>query len=193
MLCRVLEPRTRQSLGTAYQGSAPKCTPLATIFKCRLLTHSRGVCENAVHRYAEYVEQQDSYGRAKLPTPPNPTRPRVTNSIKMTNAEKLIQSLEIVGTNANAEPIVKVAKCPYLGEFIVRCTGVRLSLGEPCIDVMLFDAENGKRVFTASDDTDLAKAKSAFENLEYVANNKAIESVRYKTSAIVDAIGFLGR
>lgn len=110
----------------------------------------------------------------------------------MTNAEKLIQGLEIVGTNANAEPIVKVSKCPYLGEFVVRTSGVRLSLGEPVFEVMLFDAENGKRVFTARDDKDLAKAKSAYESLEYNANNKAIQDVKYKTSAIVDALGFLG-
>lgn len=110
----------------------------------------------------------------------------------MTNAEKLINGLEIVGTNANAEPIVKVAEATHLGEFIVRCSGVRLSLGEPVVEVMLFDAENGKKVFTARDDKDLAQAKSAYDSLDYVANNKAQQDVKQKTIAIVDALGFLG-
>lgn len=110
----------------------------------------------------------------------------------MTNAEKLIQGLVLVGTNVNHEPLVALKNDPYLGEFIIRQGSMRLSLGRPTIETQLFDAKSGKRVYTARDEDGFGDAESAFSRLEFDCNNKAIEDAKAKTKAVVDVLGFLG-
>ena len=110
----------------------------------------------------------------------------------MTNAEKLIQGLVIVGVNLNHEPLVMLKEAPQMGEFIIRQEGLRLSLGMPTIETALFDATSGKRVYTARDEAEFGAVESAFSQLEYQANNKAIDDAKAKTKAVVDVLGFLG-
>lgn len=116
----------------------------------------------------------------------------VTNSITMTNAEKLIQGLVIVGTNVNHEPIVMLKEDPQLGEFIIRQSEMRLSLGIPTIETQLFDAKTGKQVYTARDEAEFGLVESAFSQLEWNCSQKAIKEAQSKTKAVVDVLGFLG-
>ena len=115
-----------------------------------------------------------------------------TNSIKITNAEKLIEGLVLVGTNVNHEPLVMLKENPSLGEFIIRQSGLRLSIGVPTIETQLFDAKSGKKVYTARDEDGFGMAESVFSRLEFDCNNKAINDAKKKTSAVVDVLGFLG-
>lgn len=110
----------------------------------------------------------------------------------MTNAEKLINGLEIVGTNLNHEPLVALKKNPYLGSLIIRQGDIRLSLGQPTIETQLFDSVSGKLLFTARDEKDFGVANSVFIKLEFDCSNKAIDDARAKTCAIVAEIGHLG-
>lgn len=161
-----------------------------TISKCRSVTHSRGALSKA-QRYVEYVVLRLTAG-ARPAALPNPSQPRLTNSIKMTNAQKLIGQVEIVGTNLNHEPLVALKKNPYLGNLIIRQSEIKLSLGVPTMETMLFDAESGKRVFTARDEDNFATAKAIFSTLEFDCNNKAIEKAKLKTIAVVAELGHLG-
>jgi len=109
----------------------------------------------------------------------------------MTNAEKLIKDLTLVGTNVNHEPLVALESAPFLGEFIIRQGSIRLSLGVPCIETQLFDANSGKLVYTARDMDGFGDAESHFSQLEWNCSQLALVSAKAKNKAIVDAIGFL--
>ena len=49
-----------------------------------------------------------------------------------------------------------------------------------------------KVVYTARDEAEFGAVESAFSQLEFNANNKAIEDAKSKTKAVVDVLGFLG-
>lgn len=110
----------------------------------------------------------------------------------MTNVAKLIEGLALVGTNINHEPLVVLKEMPSLGEFIIRQSDIKLSLGVPTIETQLFDAKSGKRVYTARDEEEFGEAIDVFSKLEYDCNNKAITDAKMKTSAVVSVLGFLG-
>lgn len=110
----------------------------------------------------------------------------------MTNAEKLMQGLVIVGTNVNHEPIVMLKEDPQLGEFIIRQGNIRVSVGVPCLETQLFDAKTGKQVYTARDEDGFAEAQGQFSQLEWNCNQKSIKEATAKTKAVVDVLGFLG-
>lgn len=116
----------------------------------------------------------------------------VTNSIIMTNAEKLMQEgLVAVSVNLDGAPIVCLKSDPYQGKFIVK-QRFNLSLGEPTTLTTLHDPESGVRIFTARDESDHGLAEAAFSRLQYDCMRKAEENAKVRTASVVAMLGFLG-
>ena len=129
---------------------------------------------------------------AERDCPPHLTRATtLTNSIKMTNAEKLIASLSPVNTNLDGAPIVCLTADPYLGKFMVK-QRFKLSLGQPTTLTTLHDPESGRLIFTARDEDGHAEAEGVMSRLDYDCMRKSEENAKLRTASVVAQLGFLG-
>ena len=137
-------------------------------------------------------------GRAEVMfgLPTNPSQPRLTNSIQMsdaskTNAQKLIESLVPVGTNLEGTPIVCLKADPYLGKFLVK-QQFKLSLGVPTTLTTLHDTESGRLLYTARDEEGHDSAEGQMNMLDYDCLRKSEENAKLRTASLVAELGFLG-
>ncbi len=154
-----------------------------------LATHSRGALRKA-QRYVEYVVPRLTAG-ARPAALPNPSQPRLTNSIKMTNAEKLIDGLVAFDINSNHEAVVMVILKPTMPLLTLK-QELTMSMGNAIVKTTLHN-EQGRVVYTArdTDPSQFSKAVAAFELITYEASKNSVSEAAKLTRELVDVFGYL--
>ena len=118
----------------------------------------------------------------------------------MNNAQKLINALNPIGTNLNGDCLVTIKDYSptwelFIGEvFILRQSRLKMSLGAPCIETTLHDANSGRRLFIARDEsgkTHLAVAQQCFREFEFKCNDADEIKAKKQTRVLVDMLGYL--
>lgn len=109
----------------------------------------------------------------------------------MTNAQKLIESLSAVSSNANGTPIVCLKSDPYLGKFLVK-QDLRLKMGQAVTATTLHDIDSGRVLYTALDLEGHDSAEGFFNILDYDCLRKSEESAKLRTQGLVAELGHLG-
>lgn len=122
---------------------------------------------------------------------PNPSQPRLTNSIQMTNAQKLIEGLVAINTNSNGDAIVMVAAKPTMPLLTLK-QELTMSLGNVIVKTTLSN-ENGRVVYMATDTkpSTFGEAVSIFDELTYIASKQAVSEAAKLTEDLVDVFGYL--
>jgi hypothetical protein len=112
----------------------------------------------------------------------------------MNNAQKLINALNPIGRNLNGDCLVTIKDYSPTEVFILKQSRLKMSLGAPCIETTLHNANSGKRLFIARDEsgkTHLAVAQQCFREFEFKCNDADEIKAKKQTRVLVDMLGYL--